>query len=456
MFWNTAWMGGIQYVLNIARMLRALPIGERPEEVVFLAATPAADEIARQHANLVDRIVPFQRAGELALDFVYPATQLAEAPFGAPWAGWIPDWQSLHLPDLFNDRELARRFIQYRVLAQHSPAVVLSSRMAVEDTQNLFGAATRPLRLLHFPAIFDDEVYLRSAERLAETRKRFRIPDRFVLTCNQFWAHKNHLAAIRALAHIREDVHLVMTGELDDKRWPDYAQEVRAVLAAPGVAGRVTLTGRIERDDQVDLMLGALGFLQPSRFEGWSTFVEEARALGRPILLSEFPVHREQAPPGGVFFDPNAPEQLAALLDEWFARPPAGLPLAEARARNRDFILECARAFMDIARLARSEFRVSAHDPKPIAAAALLEVQRDVAAQANGLTQDDQNKFESAIRQLFCEYPEELDRLSELVCSPRYPLYPHSCKALIDAAIPRMSEADREVFYRRQPARRRP
>jgi glycosyltransferase involved in cell wall biosynthesis len=455
MFWNTAWMGGIQYVLNIARMLRALPAEARPQEVVFLAATPAADEIAWQHANLVDRIAPFQRAGELGLDFIYPATQLAEAPFGAPWAGWIPDWQSLHLPNLFNARELARRFIQYRVLAKHSPVIILSSQMALEDTQKLFGGETGPLRLLHFPAIFDDEVYSRPAERLAETRKRLGIPDRYVLICNQFWAHKNHLAAIRALGHVREDVHLVMTGELDDKRWPAYAEEMRAMLAAPDVARRVTLTGRIERDAQIDLMLGALGFLQPSRFEGWSTFVEEARALGRPILLSEFPVHREQAPPGGVFFDPDSPEQLAALLDEWFARLPASIPLPDARARNRDFVLECARSFMDIARLARSEFRAAEHDPKPVAAAALLEIQRDVAAHANGLTQDDQNKFESAIRQLFCEYPVELDKLSEIVCNPAYPLYPHACKALIDATIPRMSEEAKQVFYERQPGRRR-
>ena len=73
-----------------ARMLGTLPEGERPH-ITFLTSTPQAEEIAAEHAGLADEIAPFANAASLNLDFVYPATQLPEAPFGAPWAGWIPD-----------------------------------------------------------------------------------------------------------------------------------------------------------------------------------------------------------------------------------------------------------------------------------------------------------------------------------------------------------------------------
>ena len=43
------------------------------------------------------------------------------------------------------------------------------------------------------------------------------------------------------------------------------------------------------------LMQGARALINPSRFEGWSTSVEEARTLGVPMLLSSIAVHREQA-----------------------------------------------------------------------------------------------------------------------------------------------------------------
>ena len=54
--------------------------------------------------------------------------------------------------------------------------------------------------------------------------------------------------------------------------------------------------------------------LQPSLFEGWSTTVEEAKSVGKPILLSCLPVHYEQNPPRGVFFDPMNADDLAEAM----------------------------------------------------------------------------------------------------------------------------------------------
>jgi glycosyltransferase involved in cell wall biosynthesis len=443
---NPAWTGGINYVLNIARMLRALPEGERPQEVVFLPWNAAGEAIAEQHGGLVDRIAPFREAGELGLDFVYPATQLAEAPFGAPWAGWIPDWQHIHLPDMFGERELARRFIQYRILAQRCAVTVLSSQMALADTRSQCGETAADLRILHFPALFEPEVYERTPERIAATGARLGAPDRYLVICNQFWLHKNHLVAFEALRHVRQDVRLVMTGEIDDERWPDYAGRIRALMADPEVARRVTITGRIDRDDQIDLMLGAQGFLQPSRFEGWSTFVEEARALGKPILLSDFPVHREQSPESAVFFDPADPVALAGLLDAWCAAPPPVAPLAEARARHAGYVTACARSFMDIARATRAAWRPERHDPKPVAAAAVAEVHADVEAGRHGLTAEDETVFQAAVRQLFREHPEDLAGLAALVEAPAYPLGARGRKLLIDPVLAKMDAAQRERF----------
>ena len=42
-------------------------------------------------------------------------------------------------------------------------------------------------------------------------------------------------------------------------------------------------------------MCASVALLNPSHFEGWSTTVEEARALGVPMLLSDLDVHLEQA-----------------------------------------------------------------------------------------------------------------------------------------------------------------
>lgn len=437
-------MGGVNYVLNWARALYALPAAERPH-LTLLTATPAAQEIAEAHRDLADAIAPFQDTAKLDLDFVFPATQLAEAPFGAPWAGWVPDWQCRHMPELFSEGERTRRFLQYRVLARSAPICVLSSQMALEDTQRLFPDDHAPFRVLHFPAVFADEVYARAPERLAATRARLNVPDRYVLVMNQFWRHKNHLVALEALRRaVHPDTHLVMSGVVSDERWPEYETKIRALLAAPDIARRATLLGPVARDDQIDLMLGAVGVLQPSRFEGWSTVVEEARALGLPALLSEFPVHREQNPPGAVFFDPEDSDALAALLDRWFATAPVRLPLNEARDRQRAYVADCARRFLAIAAEAKAAYTADRHELAPIASAGLVEVRTD--RDAGRLTVDDENLYQANIRGLFRDYPEELARLAALVCDETYPLYPGSMDSMITSALAKMSPAARQRF----------
>jgi glycosyltransferase involved in cell wall biosynthesis len=79
------------------------------------------------------------------------------------------------------------------------------------------------------------------------------------------------------------------------------------------------LLGRVPYADVVGLMRASTAVLNPSLFEGWSTTVEEAKSLGKRVLLSDIPVHREQDPPGGLYFDPHAPEALAGAIEQALA-----------------------------------------------------------------------------------------------------------------------------------------
>ena len=123
---NPLWTGGIHYVLAWATALSRLPAIERPE-VVLLVADERGQPIAEANRHLAAAVEPFDRAAFLDLDLVYPATQLFEAPIGAPWAGWIPDWQCRYLPELFDQAEYARRDLHFRLLATRSPALAVSS-----------------------------------------------------------------------------------------------------------------------------------------------------------------------------------------------------------------------------------------------------------------------------------------------------------------------------------------
>ena len=98
-------------------------------------------------------------------------------------------------------------------------------------------------------------------------------------------------------------------------------------------------------------MRRSLAVIQPSLFEGWSTVLEDARALGKVVLASDIAVHREQNPPGVHFFDKGSPgalaEAIAALLPACSAGPNSAGEMA-ARAAAESAMLNYGRDFLGI------------------------------------------------------------------------------------------------------------
>ena len=65
------------------------------------------------------------------------------------------------------------------------------------------------------------------------------------------------------------------------------------------------------------LMRASSALINPSLSEGWSTTVEEARAMGVPMLLSNLDVHREQMGDQAIYFDRHSAQSLADELDRF-------------------------------------------------------------------------------------------------------------------------------------------
>jgi glycosyltransferase involved in cell wall biosynthesis len=293
------------------------------------------------------------------VDFVYPLTYDNEYNLGlrfpisaelgaAPWAGWIPDFQHRYLPELFPPEEIHRRETRITQLVKEARRVVLSSRNAADDFRVFFPEHAGKAKVLSFTTPPFD-LHDVDMDELGD------LPERFFLVCNQFWKHKNHLVVFDALRLLRArglTPTVLCTGEMDDYRDRAYAGKLRAALVQDGVNEQVRLLGLIPRRQQIALMRRAVAIIQPSLFEGWSSVVEDALSLGRPCLLSDLAVHREQQPPGARFFPPRSAEALADLLAEAFSDWPPGPNLAsEAAAQERALarLTEVGNQFLKIA-----------------------------------------------------------------------------------------------------------
>ncbi len=285
-------------------------------------------------------------------DFVFPYLTTNLHIFNC-YASWIEDFQHKYLPEFFTKNELARRDSYFAQKAQTAPLVVLSSNAAGEDFKKFFPEFVRKIRILRFLTIPKAQWY--EADPI-ETQNKFHLPDRFFLVCNQFWQHKNHQVILDALAILgKRQVYpiVVCTGHIYDHRKPEYSDRMLQAIHMAGLAGQFMMLGLVEKTDQIQLIRRSLAILQPSLFEGWSSVVEDARCLGKPIILSDIPVHIEQNPPHGKFFDPHSPESLAFVLAEAWEEFHAGPDMDKEQIARNDNVLgrrSFAKQFLDIAK----------------------------------------------------------------------------------------------------------
>ncbi|HEV2835492.1 MAG TPA: glycosyltransferase family 1 protein [Pyrinomonadaceae bacterium] len=231
--------------------------------------------------------------------------------------GWIPDFQHLHLPQFFGDVDLRKRDMTYRRLAEKATVVMLSSHAAHDDFATFVPEHADKGRVVPFPSLlaFED-----LSEDPVTTRNKFNLPEKFALVANQFWAHKNHALVVEALAKLQTTgvrLPVVMTGLPSDHRDPankNFSTLLQSIASA-GLNDQITILGLVPYGDLVNLMRTAALIIQPSRFEGWSTVVQDAVALGRPLLCSNIAVHREQVPGALGFFPTDRADVLAELLE---------------------------------------------------------------------------------------------------------------------------------------------
>jgi hypothetical protein len=321
---SATWLGGRYYLENLARAIRTLDESERPDLLVD------TDSFPEGLARAVDGI-------PADADLVFPNWGLGDTG-RVVQIHWIPDLQHRALPANFSRLERLRRDVGYRRLARRARLVVVSSDVVHRAAAAAYPGARAKLRTVHFRTALPGDLRRRDVR---DTLERYGLPARYVLLPNQFWAHKNHATAFAALDRL--PLPVVCTGEPFDHRRPGFAES----LIASARSDRLHVLGVVPRDDYLQLVRGAAAILQPSLFEGWSSIVEDARALGKPIALSSIDVHREQDPPRGFFFEPT---DSGALLDAAVQAIEAGSEAEDTAIENqRSLVAAYARRFVEVA-----------------------------------------------------------------------------------------------------------
>ena len=241
-----------------------------------------------------------------------------------PWVSWIPDFQHIHFPELFSADEINFRNSEFSDVVKKTDCIMVSSQSALQDLLDFAPETQNRSAAVPFVTQIDSHIYTQNP---AEVCGQYHIPPKYFYLPNQFWAHKNHQVVIDALELLHNshpDIIVVCSGNTFEYRNLNYFPGLLTQISQKNVRENFVMLGLIPYTHVHKLMRQSCAILQPSIFEGWSTTVEEAKSLGKALLLSDIPVHREQNPPESVFFDPYNCKDLAAKMLKMFADTSAG------------------------------------------------------------------------------------------------------------------------------------
>ncbi len=350
------WTGGHNYLLNLLEVL----IGYQADEltpVLFVGEDLGTESpfkaiqgleivktsylnASRRKTSLVQAMLWGRDAGlqrlfkQHRIDLVFESAQFFGWRMETPAIAWIPDFQHKGLPLLFPLGARWKREIGFRAQVAGGRTIMLSSEDARRACEHYYSSTRGRTRTVHFAVPPGPLVSYADARATADS---YDLPEHFIFLPNQFWRHKNHGLVLEALAILHDrgrQIVIAASGKQADPRDPAYFPAFQRELEKRGLQHSFRLLGLIPYPHLALLMRTCTAMLNPSLFEGWSTTVEEARAMGTPMVLSDLDVHREQMGKRAIYFERNSAQSLANALEQIQMFDPAQRELQTHAARD--------------------------------------------------------------------------------------------------------------------------
>ncbi|MBA3429245.1 MAG: glycosyltransferase family 4 protein [Actinobacteria bacterium] len=282
--------GGLPEVLVIEyRRARSLP----QRFVAMTAAALRPGPLRRRYAGL---------------DLVHHPLTIAVPPLALPTVVTVHDLQHLDLPHLFSRSERLFRRRAHEGSARRAIAVIVPSQFVRRSVVEQLGLP--PERVFAIPHGIDHERFRPGTESR----------EGFLLYPGRPWPHKNHARLFEALVLLRRErpeLELVLTGGGHGRGpFPDG----------------VRVRGLVGPAELVSLYQRAACLVFPSRYEGFGQPPLEAMACGCPVAASRATAIPEAVGDAAALFDPEDPEDIAAVVSAVLESPARLVAAGLARA----------------------------------------------------------------------------------------------------------------------------
>lgn len=226
------------------------------------------------------------------------------------------DLEPLIMPHLFA-RKITCYYRLFSLRLRQANMVICISENTARDVVEILGVDKSRIKVIYH-GVEERFRPLDRSENFLELRRRFHLPEDFVLYVGNTMPHKNLDSLIQAMAIVWArfpSVHLVIAGARDK-----YRPQVMRTIEKFRFTKKVIFLDKVPEKDLPFLYNMAKVFAFPSFYEGFGLPVLEAMACGTPVVSANASSLPEVVGGGGVLVDPanieGFAEAITKILDD--------------------------------------------------------------------------------------------------------------------------------------------
>ncbi len=196
--------------------------------------------------------------------------------------------------------------------AKKAQRIIVHSEKTKEDLINYLGIDGDKIAVI-YPGISKGFKILRNAQLLKRIRRKYLLPEEFILFVGNLEPKKNVVRLIRAFLKLRKEKSIKHSLVIVGRKGWKHKDIFGAVKGSP-YGKEVIFTGYVPDEDLPAIYNLAGLFVFPSIYEGFGLPPLEAMACGLPVITSNAGSLPEVVQDAGIMVSPNNTDELAEVM----------------------------------------------------------------------------------------------------------------------------------------------
>ncbi|WP_316772225.1 glycosyltransferase family 1 protein [Pedobacter frigiditerrae] len=191
-----------------------------------------------------------------------------------------------------------------------SDRIIAISEKTKEDIVELYNINPSKIDVI-YQSCDDSFKTLSSTFEKEKIKKKYKLPDKFILNVGTIEARKNLLLVIKALPKINDDFKLVVVG-----KETTYTALVKREIENLGLQHRVIFLKNVPFNDLPLIYQLASVFVLPSYYEGFGIPIIEALYSNIPVVAATGSCLEEAGGPNSIYVSPDSEIDLANAINK--------------------------------------------------------------------------------------------------------------------------------------------